>query len=114
MNEQTKPERAAVERPDGILEGVASDTWQAYNAMETTKRRHYELLEILDNKKKKYNLDPSQRDKALLASLLKDHDEQVKRFTAASSALKKADADALMALFAYIAVLSDAEPQVTH
>ena len=114
MNESSKPVRQAIERPDDILAGVAGDTWQAYNAMETTKRRHYELLEILDNKKKNYNLEPSQRDQALLASLLKDHDEQVKRFTAASSALKSCDADAHMAVFVYIGVLSDLEPPVQH
>ncbi|MFK7994986.1 MAG: hypothetical protein AB8B87_12660 [Granulosicoccus sp.] len=114
MNETTKPKSQVIERPDSILDGVASDAWQAYNAMETTKRRHYELLEILDNKKKNYNLDPNPRDKALLANLLKDHDGQVKRFTAASSALKAADAEAHMALFVYIGVLSEAEPPIQH
>lgn len=114
MNDSSKPARQALVRPDSILAGVAGDTWQAYNAMETTKRRHYELLEILDNKKKNYNLDPSARDQALLASLLKDHDEQVKRFTAASSALKSCDAEAHMAVFVYIGALSETEPPVQH
>ncbi|MFK8081447.1 MAG: hypothetical protein AB8B97_14260 [Granulosicoccus sp.] len=114
MSESIKPEHGSIARPDTILDGVAIDTWQAYNAMETTKRRHYELLEILDNKKKNYNLDPSQKESSLLACLLRDHDEQVKRFTVASSALKKVDAVAHRALFTYIGELSDVEPQVTH
>jgi len=114
MKDPVNTVKQAIERPDTILDGVASDSWQAYNAMETTKRRHYDLLEILDNKKKNYNLDPVEREKSLLASLLKDHDEQVKRFTAASSALKASDADAHRALFGYIGVISDVEQPVRH
>lgn len=111
MTNSIKPVRQAIERPDDLLAGVAAEAWQAYNAMDTTKRRHYELLEILDNKKKNYNLEPSQREQALLASLLKDHDEQVKRFTAASVSLKQADADAHIALFVYIGAISETDPQ---
>ena len=54
---QDKP--SLIERPADVLEGDAADTWQAYNAMETTKQRHFELLELLDNKKKNYNIDPT-------------------------------------------------------
>ena len=39
-------------RPSSILDGVAADTWEAYNAMQTTKQRHYDVLQILENKKK--------------------------------------------------------------
>ena len=50
-----KIDKPLLARPDDILDGVAALSWQAYNAMETTKRRHFDLLEIIDNKKKNYN-----------------------------------------------------------
>ncbi len=93
-------------RPDELLAGAAADAWQAYNAMETTKRRHFEQLEVLDNRKKNYNIDASERDRELLAALLRDHDEQVRRFTDASQSLKQTDAAAHLALFAYIGVIN--------
>ena len=89
-------------RPSSILDGVAADTWEAYNAMQTTKQRHYDVLQILENKKKKFNLDATESDTALLKNLLSDHDAQVKRFTQASQALKQADATAHQTLFVYI------------
>jgi len=89
-------------RPSSILDGVAADTWQAYNAMQTTKQRHYDLLQIFENKKKKFNLDPTEEDQVLLKNLLSDHDAQVKRFTSASHSLKEADAVAHKTLFVYI------------
>ncbi|MFT4729530.1 MAG: hypothetical protein ACI9UN_004048 [Granulosicoccus sp.] len=109
-------DKALLNRPDNILDGVGALSWQAYNAMETTKRRHYELLEIIDNKKKNYNIDPTAADQHLLRALLRDHDEQVKRFTSASMALKDADAAAHTALFVYIGgvnSLAEASP-TTH
>ncbi len=89
-------------RPSSILDGIAASTWEAYNAMQTTKQRHYDLLQILENKKKKFNIDPTEKDQALLKNLLSDHDAQVKRFTEASQELKAADAEAHRALFVYI------------
>ncbi len=97
-----KPTSKELVRPASILDGVAADTWQAYNAMQTTKQRHYDLLQILENKKKKFNLDATEGDQALLKNLLSDHDAQVKRFTQASQSLKHADAVAHQALFVYI------------
>jgi len=109
-------EKTSPVRPDEILDGVGAEAWQAYNAMETTKRRHFDLLEIVDNKKKNYNIDPTEADQYMLACLLKDHDEQVKRFTAASSALKQHDADAHLALFTYIGGVNTAmeDKPTTH
>jgi len=103
-------------RPASILEGVAADTWQAYNAMQTTKQRHYELLQILENKKKKFNIDPTEKDTTLLRHLLSDHDAQVKRFTAASQELKSADSAAHQALFVYIGQVAalSSEGEVHH
>lgn len=84
--------------------------------METTKRRHFDFLEVLDNKKKNYNIDPTENDKRLLECLLQDHDEQVKRFTKASLALKDSDINAHTALFEYIGGINHAseEHRVTH
>lgn len=95
-------------RPDELLAGIAADAWQAYNAMETTKRRHFEQLELLENRKKNYNIDPNERDRALLAGLLRDHDEQVVRFSEASVSLKQLDSAAHLALFGYIGVINKA------
>ena len=84
--------------------------------MESTKRRHYQLLEILDSKKKNYNILPSESEQMRLAGLLRDHDQQVSRFTAASSALKQADAAAHIALFVYIGkiTVADDAPSSRH
>ena len=90
------------------LDGVAAEAWQAYNAMETTKRRHYALLEKLDLQRRNYNIEPSADEARRLEWLLADHDAQVKRFTAASLALKGADAAAHAALFAYVGLVVDA------
>ena len=81
---------------------VAAATWQAYNAMETTKQRHFDFLTVLENKKKKFNIDPTDVDTQLLATLLRDHDEQVAEFTRSSQALKEHDPTAHQALFVYI------------
>ena len=109
-----RADKMAPERPDAVLSGIGADAWQAYNAMETTKRRHFDLLEIFDNKKKKYNIDPTDADRQLIACLLRDHDEQVKRFTSASIALKQADAVAHTSLFTYIGGINrDADEQPT-
>ena len=109
-------DNALLNRPDDILQGIAAESWQAYNAMETTKRRHFELLEIIDNKKKNYNIEPTAADQHLLHCLLCDHDEQVKRFTTASKALKEVDALAHTALFVYIGGINSATevPPTAH
>lgn len=112
----TPVNRQALDRPDDLLAGVGSLAWQAYNAMETTKRRHFDFLEVLDNKKKNYNIDPTRNDELLLECLLRDHDEQVKRFTKESLALKDVDSNAHTALFEYIGGVNHAseEHRVTH
>lgn len=103
---QVKP--SLIERPADVLEGDAADAWQAYNAMETTKQRHFEMLEMLDNKKKNYNIDPTNADQRLLECLLADHDQQVKRFTVASRQLKEQNLSAHGALFDYIGAINQA------
>jgi hypothetical protein len=109
MNKTDSKSAKGIDRPDSLLDdqnGLAVVAWQAYNAMETTKRRHFECLEILDEKKKNYNIDPTEDDRQLLSCLLKDHDEQVKRFTEASQQLKLVDASAHAALFNYIGTVN--------
>ena len=112
----TAIENGLLERPDELLSGAGAQVWQAYNAMETTKRRHFDLLEVLDNKKKNYNIDPTEHDQRLIACLLRDHDEQVKRFTEASLALKTQDVDAHTVLFGYIGGINNLSGahRVTH
>lgn len=102
--------RSGWARPAHILDGEAAGAWEAYNAMQTTKQRHYDLLQIIDNKKKKFNLDATEKDTALLANLLEDHDAQVKRFTAASTKLKQSNPEAHRAVFEYIGIINQAEP----
>lgn len=75
--------------------------------METTKQRHFDLLTLLENKKKKFNLNPTQQDTELLEQLLRDHDEQVKAFTAESNHLKTADPSAHLAMFEYIGQINE-------
>ncbi|ASJ70239.1 hypothetical protein [Granulosicoccus antarcticus] len=114
---EDKPQGQALpERPDEWLNGIAAEAWQAFNAMETTKRRHFSLLEVMDNRKKNYNIDPYEREKAMLAYLLRDHDEQVRRFTESSRELKALDSEAHKALFIYIGEISQDSltPRVTH
>lgn len=93
-------------RPSALLDNEAAATWQAYNAMETTKTRHYALLEIIDNKKKNYNIDATDTDKQMLQFLLDDHSAQVKNFTAASKLLKAANEAGHKQLFDYIGLIS--------
>lgn len=104
-----------IARPDDLLAGVGGDAWQAYNAMQATKQRHFERLEAIDLKKRNYNIDPTPADRELLAHLLADHDGQVKRFTDASVELKNVDQEAHTALFVYIGAINSllSEPH-TH
>lgn len=85
----------------------AGEAWQAYNAMETTKQRHFDFLSLLERKKKNFNLDPTENDKILIEQLLKDHDEQVKQFTDASGRLKSSNPETHIALFTYIGKINE-------
>ena len=109
-------EDGSFSRPDDLLAGVAASAWQAYNAMQTTKQRHFDLLEAIDLKKRKYNIDPTPKDHQLLAHLLADHDDHVKRFTNASVELKNTDLEAHTALFVYIGAINalPSVPANTH
>jgi len=92
------------------LDDACTDAWNAYNAMFETKQRHYEFLEILENKKKKFNISPSEKDKQKQAEFLSQHDEQVKNFTRLSMELKASNPESHTRLFSFIAQLGDGEP----
>ena len=81
--------------------------WQAYNAMETTKQRHFDFLNVLERKKKNFNLDPTEEDNVILEQLLKDHDQHVKLFTHQSQALKEKNPETHQALFLYIGKINE-------
>lgn len=81
---------------------AATATWQAYNAMETTKRRHFDYLSAIEARRNKFNLEPSELEDQMLARFLRDHDEQVKLFKTASQMLREHDLAAFDALWAYI------------
>ena len=94
-------------RPGALdADGPAADAFEAFNAMQATKARHFELLERLDAKRERWGLDPTAAERAHLADLLADHDAQVRRFTRAGAALKAADRDAHRALFAYVGAIT--------
>lgn len=92
------------------LNDDCNDAWQAYNAMFESKQRHYEFLEILENKKKKYNISPSEAEKQKLAEFLSQHDHQVKQFTSLAQELKAEKPESHLLLFKFIAQLGDGEP----
>lgn len=85
----------------------SANAWQAYNAMETTKQRHFDFLSVLERKKKNFNLDPTPDDTVILQQLLKDHDLQVKLFTTQSQALKQKNPETHQALFLYIGKINE-------
>ena len=64
---------------------TATAAWQAYNAMETTKRRHLDYLSALESREKRFNLAPNDAENSMLKRLLTDHDSQVSAFKAAGS-----------------------------
>ena len=87
---------------------VSHDAFQAYNAMETTKRRHFDYLSMLEAAGKKWNLAPTAEQEVLREKLLADHDAQVRAFKACSAALKERDPQAFDALWAYIGEINEA------
>lgn len=80
----------------------AAQAFQAYNAMETTKQRHLDLMLAIDKRGKKFNLLATEAEKAMLETLLEDHNEQVKIFKLESDALKETDSEAHLAMFQYL------------
>ena len=85
---------------------AAFSTLQAYNAVETTKRRHFIYLQAMETRRNKFNIEPSENENQMLARLLRDHDEQVSAFKAASDALRNTNPGAFDALWIYISEIN--------
>lgn len=79
---------------------------RSYNAMETTKRRHFDYMTMLENKKKKFNLDATELEAEQLEHFLRDHHEEVQVFKQLCDDLKRSDGNAHKALFEYIGNLN--------
>ncbi len=99
---------------DTNIREVTADALGAYNAMETTKRRHFDYMNLLEAKQKKFNLSATQDESDLLASLLLDHNQAVAHFKKQSKSLQQAHPEAHHALFAYISVLNEAISEVVQ
>lgn len=84
------------------------DAMRCYNAMETTKRRHFDYLSMLDSKQKKFNLSATDAESDILRLLLRDHDEEVKAFKQQCQLLKNVNEAAHQALFQRIGFLNQA------
>lgn len=85
-----------------------AETFQAYSAMETTQQRHFDYLNMLTEREKRFNLQSSEIEQIFLAGLLADHDAQVKAFKTASDALRTRSADDFKAMFAWIGEIEKA------
>jgi len=79
------------------LPPVAKPAWSAYTAMNTTKQRHLNYLQQLEEKYKKYG-SPNGEEISTLNQLLQAHDAQVKAFRKALQDIKTTDENAYMAL----------------
>ncbi len=82
--------------------------FRSYNAMETTKRRHFDYMSMLEHKKKKFNLSATAEETLVLGNLLRDHNDEVHTFKRLSDALKNESPLAHQSLFEYIGSLNRA------
>ena len=78
-----------------------------YNAMEATKRRHFDFLNLLEARQKNYNIEATGEERELLASLLADHDHAVRNFKNQTRHLQDAAPEACASLFRYIGILNE-------
>lgn len=79
------------------LPPAAQPTWQAYCAMQDSKRRHFEYLQYLEDKYTRYG-QPDEAEEQHRRALLAEHDARVGEFRTALAALKQADPDAFARL----------------
>lgn len=91
-----------------------SSAMRSYNAMETTKRRHFDYMTLLDAKMKKFNLQATPAEVERLALFLRDHNDEVHTFKARCDALKIANSSAHRAMFEHIGVLNRTEAPVSE
>ncbi len=115
-NQSSVTDASVSEMESWVLDEASEPAWQAYNAMFESKQAHFAFMELLENKKKKFNLSPTADDREKLDGLLAAHDKQVRVFTEISMALKTANPSAHQNLFAYIAqaVQSDKSENTQH
>ncbi|HXH04437.1 MAG TPA: hypothetical protein VNN09_14125 [Candidatus Competibacteraceae bacterium] len=83
-------------------EDSMSAAWQAYQAMQGSKQRHFVYLLHLE-RKYEHGGSPSATEQARLAELLQEHDAEVKRFREALRELQASDPDAYRRLVARFA-----------
>lgn len=91
----------------------ALPAWQAYNAMEATKLRHFDLLTTLEDKYQDQG-SASEAEQTLLSRLLADHDQQVRSFKQSISRLRDTDPAAHASLIGYISALNSALAPFQH
>jgi len=82
---------------------AAIEVLSCYDAMELSKRQHFDFLSQLEEQKQKFNIDPRAADRDTLATLLSEHDQNVAAFRSASARLKADNPRAHLAVFQYIA-----------
>lgn len=80
----------------------AMAAFQAYNAMETTKQRHLDLMLAIEKRGKKFNMTATEAEVEMMNRLLKDHDGQVEQFKLESDTLKSVNPEAHLAMFKYV------------
>ncbi len=93
------------------LPDAALPAWNAYLAMEASKREHFSYLEELETKYK-YGGSRTIAESMHLEGLLKKHDKQVAAFRQAIKTLQAEDAGAHQALIEHITMLN-AEPKAS-
>jgi len=88
------------------LQPVYEQALRCFNSMETTKRRHFEFLSQLEDKKKRIHLEATPAEVSRLAILLADHNREVGAFKLSCQELKADNPDAHAALFEYISFVN--------
>lgn len=110
MSELEKTDRQVEESATSVeqFRSEFMSVMRSYNAMETTKRRHFDYFSLLENKKKKFNLSATPQESSVLEALLRDHNEEVQAFKKRSDELKSQNPIAHQAFFEYIGGLNRA------
>lgn len=86
---------------DPPLPSTALPAWQAYRAMESTKRQHFSLLERIERSERQ-GLGRGFAEQVRLDRLLDEHDSAVTRFRALMRRLAEEDPAARDQLLAHI------------
>ena len=82
---------------DNELPAPARPAWQAYRAMQDSKRRHFEYLQYLEDKYSRYGR-PDEAEEQRRHALLAEHDARVGEFRTVLAELKQGDPDAFARL----------------